>query len=673
MENHRNNPENNNHDNLDLSMFKVNVNTVIDNLKKLGVIQMNVNPDMSIFQNGNLMNRNIIDTQSMTQPIIQFHNNNTIQTTNNNIITDLSPINQANSNYAKQNNNFLKNKKLREKEKKPKRKSLELYQSDDSEEIEEDYSYYSPSVSPKKKEWVNKNVKKASCNYEIEMSDLETSKIEEIKQIDESPKEKPQRIKENHKNSNNYKESDEINQERENLNGNSKHSYEHRQMMKYKRLQDDIKLLKRKNNEFDQITEENFPLKKKKKEKIEDFLYIKFKENDCDFIVIFISPLLIKPGIIDIMYFLPISEYFRYFTEENTNQFFSDLSLKLNIKPKENINDFILQKLKKEREIAVCQINSSIHFIIHFSAFPNLIRTELIIKEIKDQNLITLLNMKNANYLNNSVSRKDFRYNEQRESMFPSDKDGYPRDFDGKKEKMINDLKNELDNFKMKVESLNLEIGEYKKNNVLLDIKLNNNNSHFNMIQTQYKEKNDQLTQEKFILQNENKTLEDEIVKLNNKMKEENSIKEKYQLVISNLNSENEKSKEEMNVAIKEIQYLQDQIKKLSDSKIKIDDYLIEEVKNGSKTINPVSHDGTDDKMAEMKTCCILCCENRRDVLFVECSHSYCCFSCLKHSYKKKLIKKPKISENAYSSINDAICCAICKTDNNTFIKIIYS
>jgi len=672
MENQRYYPEINNQDNVDLSKFEANVNSVIDNLKKLGVINMSVNPDMSIFQKGNIMNRNIFDTQSMSQPIIQFHNNNTIQTTNNNIITDLSPINQANNNYAKENNNFLKNKKLREKEKKPIRKSLALYKSDDSEEMEEEDGYSSPSISPRKKEHVEKKVKKANCNYEIEMSDLETSKIEEIKHLDEFPKERQQKIKENHKKSNNYKESGEINQERENVKLNSKHSYEYKQMMKYKKLQENNKELKKKISEFDQ----NFPLTKKKKEKIEDTLYIKYKENDCEFVVIFIFPLLIKPGIIDIMYFLPISEYFRHFNEENTKQFFSDVSLKLNIKPKDNINDFILQKLKKDKELAVCQIGSSIHLIIHFSAFPNLIRTELVIKEMKDQNLITLFSMKNANYLNNSVSRKDFRCNELREgmgNMFPTDRDGSKRDFDAKKEKMINDLKNELDNYKSKVESLNVEIGEYKKNNNLLDMKLNNNNSHFNMIQTQYKEKNDQLTQEKLILQNENKTLEEEIDKLNYKIKEENSIKEKYQLVISNLNSENDKNKEDINVALKEIQFLQEQIKKLSDSKIKIDDYLIEEVKNGSKTLNTVSHETSDDKMAEMKTCCILCCENRRDVLFVECSHSYCCFSCLKNSYKKKLVKKPKLSENAYSSNNDAICCAICKTDNNNFIKIIYS
>ena len=62
-------------------------------------------------------------------------------------------------------------------------------------------------------------------------------------------------------------------------------------------------------------------------------------------------------------------------------------------------------------------------------------------------------------------------------------------------------------------------------------------------------------------------------------------------------------------------------------SLFQIDDFLIEEVKNGPKIEIPTI--SIDDQGFEIRNNCILCCENKRDVLFIECSHCYCCFNCL--------------------------------------------
>ena len=126
---------------VDLFILQQNLNKVMDNLKHLGLLQ-NIN------QSNNLLpiigsSSNISPMQSVMshQPIIQFHNNNLIKTTNNNIITDRGIYTEetklSSETLIEDKTKLLKHKRANERI--LKRKSLAIYQSDNSE-IESDSS-----------------------------------------------------------------------------------------------------------------------------------------------------------------------------------------------------------------------------------------------------------------------------------------------------------------------------------------------------------------------------------------------------------------------------------------------------------------------------------------------------------------------------------------------------
>ena len=271
------------------------------------------------------------------------------------------------------------------------------------------------------------------------------------------------------------------------------------------------------------------------------------------------------------------------------------------------------------------------------------------------------MNINNGNRVNTTFPTFQKEVKEIRESERTKD----AKDDSLKKlENSNTDLKLELDNLRKKIGKISSDYEESKKNNKNIEDKLSRNLLQFNLIQKQYKDKSELLSQENNKLLIEIKKHEDDYNFLKIKSNDDKISIENSNYMIDKLSNENE-------MLLIDIKRLNEEIKKLNDSKMKIDDFLIEEVKNGPNIEIPTIT--IDDKGFEIRNNCILCCENKRDVLFIECSHCYCCFNCLKNSYKKKLTKNSKISDNCFVLKGETIGCAICKINNRNFIKIIYS